>query len=83
MLKKYLSYKHMNTEVSLEKENGGRLYFLDINIFHEKGKFITNVYRKKTFSDVYTNLNSFIPETYKDSLIQLLFYYASVCVRIL
>ena len=83
MLKKYLSYKHMNTEVSLEKENDGRLYFLDINIFHEKGKFITNVYRKKTFSDVYTNFNSFIPETYKTSLIQLLFYYASVCVRIL
>ena len=73
----------MNTEVSLEKENDGCLYFLDINIFHEKGKFITNVYRKKTFSDVYTNFNSFIPETYKTSLIQLLFYYASVCVRIL
>ena len=73
----------MNTEVSLEKENDGRLYFLDINIFHEKGKFITNVYRKKTFSDVYTNFNSFIPETYKTSLIQLLFYYASVCVRVL
>ena len=31
----------------------------------EKGKFVTNVYRKKTFSGVYTNFDSFIPETYK------------------
>ena len=47
---------------SLEKENDGRLSFLDINIFREKGKLVTNAYRKKTFSGVYTN---FKPETYK------------------
>ena len=47
--------------------------FLDINIFYrEKWKFVTNVYRKKTFSGVYTNLSSFIPEIYKNGLIMLL-----------
>ena len=67
--KKYLSSKHPNINFSLEKENDGRLPFLDINIFREKGRFVTNVYRKKTFSGVYTNFNSFIPETYKTGLI--------------
>ena len=48
----------------LEKENDGGLSFSDINIFREKGKFVTNVYRKKNLSGVYTNFDSFFPETY-------------------
>ena len=56
----------------LEKEND--LSFLDINIFREKGKFVTNVYRKKNFSGVYTNFNSFIPEIYKTGLIESLLF---------
>ena len=62
--KKCLSSKHPNINFSLEKENDGRMCCLEINIFSEKGKVVTNIYRKKTFSDVYTNFNSFIPETY-------------------
>ena len=62
--KMYLFYKHPNINFSLEKENEGRLSFLDVNIFREKGKFVTNVYRKKTFSSAITNFGSFIPETY-------------------
>ena len=67
--KKYLSSKHPSIKFSLEKENDGRLSFLDINIFRQKGKFVSKVYRKKTFSGVYDNFNSFIPETYKTGLI--------------
>ena len=78
--KKYLSSKHLNINFSLEKENEGRLSFLDVNIFREKGKFVTNVYRKKTFSGVYTNFDSFIPETYKTGLIKsLLFRCFNLC----
>ena len=58
----------------LKKENDGCLSFLDINIFHEKGKFVTNIYGKKTFTGVYTILNSFIPETYKTGLIESLLF---------
>ena len=72
--KKYLSPKHPNLNFSLEKENDGRLFFLDINNFREKGKFVTNVYRKKTFSGFYTNFNNFIPETYKAGLIKSLLF---------
>ena len=64
----------------LKKENDGCLSFLDINIFHEKGKFVTNIYGKKTFTGVYTILNSFIPETYKTGLIEsLLFQCFNLC----
>ena len=77
--KKYISSKHPNINFSLEKENYSRLSFLNISIFREKGKFVS-VYRKKTFSGVYTNFNSFIPETYKTGLIKsLLFRYFSLC----
>ena len=76
--KKYLSSKHPNINLSLEKENEGRLSFLDVNIF--RGKFVTNVYRKKTFSGVYTNFDSFILETYKTGLIKsLLFRCFNLC----
>ena len=77
---KSMSSKHPNITFSLEKENDDHLSFLDINIFREKGKFVTNVYRKKTFSGVYTNFNSFIPETYKPGLIEsLLFRCFNLC----
>ena len=65
----YLSSKHRNIKVSIQKEEDGCLPFLDINIFRENDKFATNVYRKKTFSVVYTNFKSFIPQTYKIGLI--------------
>ena len=78
--KKYLSSKHPNINFSLEKENEGRLSFLDVNIFREEGKFVTNVYRKKTFSGVYTNFDSFIPETYKTGFCCS---DASICARTL
>ena len=78
--KKCLSSKYPNINFSLEKENEGCLSFLDVNIFREKGKFVTNVYRKKTFSGVYTNFDSFIPESYKTGLINsLLFRCFNLC----
>ena len=69
---KCLSSKNPNISFSLGKEIDGRLSFLDINIYCEKGKFVTNVCRKKILSGVYTNFNSFIPETYKTTLIKSL-----------
>ena len=78
--REYLLSKHCNIKFSIEKEEDGGLPFLDINIFCENDKFATNVYRKKTFSGVYTNFKSFIPETYKIGLIKsLLFPCFSLC----
>ena len=62
----------LNIKFLLEKENDGYLSFSGINIFHDKGKFVANVYREKTFSGLYTNFNSIIPETYKIGLTESL-----------
>ena len=52
--KKCLSSKRPNIIFSLKKENDGRLSLLDISIFRGKRKFVTNVYRKKTFKELHT-----------------------------
>ena len=65
-----------NKIFSLEKEKDGYFSFSGINVFWEKGNIVTNVYRKKNFSGVYTNFNSVIPKTHETRLIKsLLFQY--------
>ena len=38
---------------SNEVERDGKLSFLDVNVFGEEGQFVTNVYRKPTFSGAF------------------------------
>ena len=63
---------HPNIYFSTEKEKDGCSPFLNVDIFRENEKFTTNVYRKKTFSGVYTNFKSFIPDTCNIGLIKSL-----------
>ena len=45
-----------------------------------KKAFETSVYRKRTFSDVFTNFESFISTTYKSGLLEtMLFRCLSIC----
>ena len=58
--------KHQNINFTVDQENVGLLLFLVVKICHKKicgknGKFLTSVYRKPTFSGVFTNYESFIP----------------------
>ena len=48
---------------SFEREKNGKLSFLDIEVSREKGKFVTTVYRKPTFSGVYTQFIPYYGET--------------------
>ena len=48
-----MNSKHKNISFSYEAEKDGAMPFLYVNIFREKGKFVT-VYRKETFTGVYT-----------------------------
>ena len=57
----YMNSKHKNINFSFETEKDGQMPFLDVNVFRENGKFVANVYRKETFTGVYTNFSSFIP----------------------
>ena len=55
-------------------EENGSLSFLDITITCENNKFVTSVYRKPTFSGVFTNFESFIPGMHERELIETLLH---------
>ena len=65
----YMNKKHKNMKLSIETEINRSLSFLDVKIFRENDKFVTSVFRKETFSGVYTNFISFIPLEYKFGLV--------------
>ena len=50
-------------------ERDGKLSLLDGNVFREEGQLVTSVYRKPTFSGVYTYSESFLSETYKFGMV--------------
>ena len=50
---------------TIETEQINKISFLDFNVICEQGKFIKGVYRKPTFSGVFTHFDSFLPDTYK------------------
>ena len=70
----YLNKQHKNIKFTSEIEKNGSLSFLDIKISRENNKFVTSVYRKPTFSGVFTNFESFIPDIYKHALTETLLH---------
>ena len=70
----YLNSKHANISFTIENENGGTLPFLHILVSRDSDKFVTDIYRKPTFSGVYSNFYSFIPDTFKFGLVFTLTY---------
>ena len=78
--KTYLNSKHPNINFTHELEKDGKLPFLDILIDRNNGKITTSVYRKPTFTGIYTHFHSFLPSLYKFGLLStLLFRYFSIC----
>ena len=65
----YLNHQHPNISFSSEREKDGRPPFLDIEITRSNGRFSTSVYRKPTFTGLFTNFHSFVPLAYKRSLV--------------
>ena len=47
---------------------------VDVNLFRESGKFVTNFYRKEIFTGVCTNFSSFISLEHIFGLIYMLLY---------
>ena len=63
-----------------EAENDNSFSFLDIKITRHNQQFKTSVYRKPTFSGVFTHYESYLDQTYKKPLIDtLLFRCLSIC----
>ena len=46
---------------SMETKKENKLSFLDVEIIRKQEKFTTTIYRKPTFSGVYSNFESFLP----------------------
>ena len=57
-----------------EQEKDGKLSFLEVEVSRQEGHFVTTVYRKPTFSGVYTHFESFLPTIYKFGMIYTLVY---------
>ena len=78
--REYMSSKHQNINFTVEKENVGSLSFLDVKACRKNGKFVTSVYRKPTFSGVFTNYERFIPTYQKRGLLHTLLHRGfSIC----
>ena len=58
--------------LSIETEKESKLSFLDVEIIREQGKFTITIYRKPSFSGVYTNYQSFLPAVYKFGMVYTL-----------
>ena len=69
-----LNLQHANIKFTSEIEMNNSLTFLDIKIVREDNKFTTSVYLKPTFSDVFTNSESFTPNLCKYDLILTLLH---------
>ena len=63
-----------------EQEHVRSLSFLDVKMCRKNGKFVISVYRKPTFSGVFTNYESFIPMYQKRGLLHTLLHRSfSIC----
>ena len=68
----YLNNCHANIKFTVEFEENSTIPFLDILIKRHNHTFSTSIYRKKTFTGLYTKWNSFTPRKYKVNLISTL-----------
>ena len=74
LFRKFMNSKHENIRFTSEQERANSFSFLHVKISRENTTFSTSVYRKPTFSGVYSNFTSFIPVSYKFGLVYTLLY---------
>ena len=69
-----MNHQYLNIKFTFEVEKNNKLSFLDVEISRENNKFTTSVFKKPTFSGVFTNVDSFIPISYKHGLVNILMF---------
>ena len=70
----YMNKKHPNIKFTFKHEHNNSFSFLDVKKCRENNKITTSVYRKPTFSGVFTNFKSFITTVYKFGLVYTLLH---------
>ena len=71
-----INCQHPNINFTAEIEAEYSLHFLDVLVTREGNNFMTSLYRKKTFTGLYTDFASLAPDKYKNNLISVLIYRA-------
>ena len=75
--------KHKNIKFTFGTEDSNNFSFLNVKITRKNKQFVTSIFRKATFSGVYTNYDSFVLETYKIGLVHtILFRFFKICSSI-
>ena len=69
----YMNTKHANIKFTSEFEENDSFFFLDVKTTRRNNQLVTSVFRKATFSDVFTNFKSFLPVGYKCGLVYIYF----------
>ena len=59
----------------MEQEQDNKISFLDISITRVANELRTSLFCKKTFSGIYLNVNSHLPNTYKKGFSHTLLYH--------
>lgn len=72
----YMNSRHPNMKFTCELEENGILPFLGITITRSASGYSTSVYRKPTFTGLYSDWNSFVPSAFKSGLIKILLHRA-------
>ena len=71
----YLNSRHNSIKFTIEFEQDNEIPFLDILVKRcPNNTFVTSIYRKKTFTGLYTKWDSFTPRKHKINLIRTLTY---------
>ena len=72
---RYLNGRQNNIKFRIEFEQNDEIPFLDILMKRNRdSSFSTSIYRKKTFTGLYTKWDSFTPRKYKINLVRTLAY---------
>ena len=56
-----MNHQYVNIKFTFEVEKKQKLLILDIKTCRENNEFTTSVFRKSTFSGIFTNFDSLIP----------------------
>ena len=72
----FVNRQHPNIKFTYELESDYALPFLDVLVTHDDYTFSTSLYRKKTFTGLYTDFSSLAPTKYKINLVRVLVYRA-------
>ena len=70
----YMNTKYPNIKFTLEFEENDSFSFLDVKITRRNNQLVASVFRKATFSGVFTNFKSFMLVAYNFGLVYTLLH---------